>query len=102
MRPGLRRTVANLVLVVVGLVIMAYPLTLGAAAPISCRGVLMQPGDVCPKADGSAVQSYEQRAQARRNAVPVILAVGLLVAGFGGALLIMESRAGQRSKTVAA
>ena len=95
----MRRTVANLVLVVVGFLIMAYPLTVGASAPISCRGVIMQPGDVCPKADGSAVQSYEQRAQARRTAVPVVLVIGLLVAGFGGTLLIMDRRAAQRSKT---
>ena len=61
----------------------------------------MQPGDVCPKADGSAVQSYEQRARARDNAVPVIMAVGLLVAGFGGTLLIMDRQTAQRSKTVA-
>ena len=97
----MRRTVANTVLVVVGIMIMAYPLTLGGSAPIRCRGVVMEPGGVCPKADGSAVQSYEQRAQARRNAVPVIMVVGLLIAGFGGTLLIMDSRAGQRSKTVA-
>jgi hypothetical protein len=96
----LRRTVANLGLVVVGLLIMAYPLTVGASAPLSCRGVIMQPGDVCPKADGSAVQTYEQRAQARRTAAPVVLVIGLLVAGFGGTLLIMDRRAAQRSKTV--
>jgi hypothetical protein len=95
------RRVTNLVLVLVGIMIMVYPLTLGASAPISCRGVVMQPGDVCPKADGSAVQSYEQRARARTNAVPVIMIVGVLVAGFGGALLITELRTGQRSKTVA-
>ena len=100
MRPALRHTVANLGLVVVGILIMAYPLTVGTSAPISCRGVIIQPGDVCPKADGSAVQSYEQRAQARRTAVPVVLAIGLLVAGFGGTVLIMDSRAAQRSKTV--
>jgi hypothetical protein len=63
--------------------------------------VIGYPGDVCPKADGSAVQSYEQRAQAGRSAVPFMLAGGLLVAGFGGTLLIMERRTAQRSKTVA-
>ena len=63
-----RRTAANLVLIIIGITIMAYPLTLGASAPISCRGVAMQPGEICPKADGSAVQSYEQRAQARDHA----------------------------------
>jgi hypothetical protein len=96
-----RRTVANLVLVVAGLLIMVYPLTVGAASELSCRGVVMQPGDACAKADGSSSQTYEQRARARRNAVPIIMVVGLGVAGFGLTLLIMERRRPQRSKTVA-
>ena len=56
----------------------------------------MRPGDMCAKADGSAVQSYEQRAGAPRNAVPVIMVVGLLVAAFGVALIIADVSAGSR------
>ena len=97
----MRRTVANLVVVVAGLLIMVYPLTVGAALELSCRGVVMQPGDACAKADGSSNQTYEQRDRARRNAVPIIMVVGLGVAGFGLTLLIMERRRPQRSKTVA-
>ncbi len=70
-----------------GLLIAAYPLTFGASAQLTCRGSVMQPGDVCPKADGSKVQTYEQRVQARRNAAPVVVGLGLAVAGFGVALL---------------
>ena len=97
----MRRTVANLVLVVAGLLVVIYPLTIGAASELTCRGVVMQPGDTCAKADGSSTQSYEQRARARRNAVPVIMVVGLGVAGFGLSLLILDRRRPQRSKTVA-
>ena len=97
----LRRTVANLILVLAGLLIMAYPLTVGAGSALTCRGVVMQPGDACAKADGSDSQTYEQRDRARRNAVPVMLTVGLGVAGFGLTLLIMDRRRPQRSKTVA-
>ena len=97
----MRRTVANLVLVFAGLLILVYPLTIGAGSELTCRGVVMRPGDTCAKADGSATQSYEQRARARRNAVPVIMVVGLGVAGFGLSLLILDRRRPQRSKTVA-
>lgn len=96
----MRRTVANLVLVLAGLLMIAYPLTLGAASELTCRGVVMQPGDACAKADGSSAQTYEQRARARRNAVPVVTIVGLGVAAFGLTLLIMDRRRPQRSKTV--
>ena len=102
-----RRTVANLILVLAGLLIMAYPLTVGVGvgvgvgSALTCRGVVMQPGDACAKADGSDSQTYEQRDRARRNAVPVMLTVGLGVAGFGLTLLILDRRRPQRSKRVA-
>ena len=84
--------VAQLVLIMVGMSIFAYPLTAGAASPISCRGVSMRPGDACAKAGASATQSYEQRAQAKRNAAPVIMVVGALVTAFGVTLLITGRR----------
>ncbi len=85
---GTRQRIAQLILIVVGLVIFAYPLTLGAASMISCRGVSMGPGDTCAKADGKAVQTYEERLKAKRNATPVIMVVGVLVVAFGATLLI--------------
>jgi len=48
----------------------------------------MAPGDTCAKAGTSERQTYEQRAQARSNAAPVIMVVGLLVVAFGVTLLI--------------
>ncbi len=87
---------AHILLILAGLLVVAYPLTIGATSSVACRGVVMHAGDVCPKADNSGVQTYEQRAADGRNARPVILVVGLLVVGFGTSLLATELR---RSRT---
>jgi hypothetical protein len=78
--------------VLLGLLVLAYPFTFGASPAVTCRGETMRPGDVCAKADGTGGQSYEQRAADVRNARPVIAVGGLLVAGFGTALLAGELR----------
>ena len=84
------RRLVQLLVILVGLVVLAYPLTLGAAPEIRCRGAAMQPGDTCAKADGSGQQSYEQRLRDQRNARPVIAVGGLLLTGFGVLLLRSE------------
>jgi len=92
-RPARRRTwLAHAVVVLVGLVVLAYPFTVGAAPHPTCRGVTMQPGDSCAKADDSGTQTYEQRARDQRNARPVIAAGGALVTTFGAVLLAGELR----------
>jgi hypothetical protein len=88
----MRARVAHAALILLGLLIALYPLTVGADPEISCRGVVMRPGDTCAKAGDEAVQTYEQRVQAADAAKPVILGVGLLVAGFGTALLVSAVR----------
>ena len=60
----------------------------------------MRPGESCAKADGSSAQTYEARAAAARNAAPVIVGVGLLVAVFGAGLL--HRRRTSRSERVTA
>ena len=87
-----RTRVAHAVLILVGLLVVLYPLTIGAAAEVTCRGVVMRAGDQCTKADGSGIQTYEQRANARDNARPVIIVVGALVAAFGTSLLLTDLR----------
>jgi hypothetical protein len=87
-----RRWLAHALVVLVGLVILAYPFTVGASPDVSCRGVPLQPGDSCPKADGSGSQTYEQRARDVRNARPVIAVGGALVTVFGVVLLVGELR----------
>jgi len=91
-----RTWVRHALVVLVGLVVLAYPFTLGQTPEVACRGVRMQPGDVCRKADGSGTQTYEQRAGAVRNARPVIAAGGLLVTAFGTGLLVGELRRRRR------
>ena len=90
------RRLAHLLLAVAGLLIALYPFTLGADPTPSCRGVVMQPGQTCRKADGSAEQTYEQRRTAANNATPVIVGVGVLVAAFGTALLVADVRKDRR------
>ena len=87
-----RRRVAHLVLAIAGLLVALYPFTLGADPTVTCRGVELRPGESCAKADGSAAQTYEARAADARNATPVIVGVGLLVAVFGAGLLIADVR----------
>ena len=96
--PPRRRTwLAHAVVVLAGLVVLAYPFTLGATPHVTCRGVTMQPGDTCAKADNSGTQTYEQRARDLRNARPVIVVGGALVTGFGVALLVGGLRRRPRS-----
>jgi len=87
-----RRRLAHLVLALAGLLVVLYPFTLGADPSVTCRGVELRPGEFCAKADGSAAQTYEDRAADARNATPVIVGVGVLVAVFGAGLLIADIR----------
>ncbi len=87
-----RRRVAHLVLAIAGLLVALYPFTLGADPTVTCRGVELRPGESCAKADGSSAQTYEARAADARNATPVIVGVGVLVAVFGTGLLIADVR----------
>ena len=87
-----RRRLAHLLLALAGVLIVCYPFTVGAHPTPTCRGVRLQPGQTCSKADGSAEQTYEQRLATAKSATPVIVGVGLLVAGFGTALFIGDVR----------
>lgn len=93
----MKTRVAQVVLIIVGLLILAYPLTLGADPDVTCRGQVLQPGDVCAKADGSETQTYEERAKAVSNARPVIIVAGVVLTGFGVVLLAGEVRRSRRT-----
>ena len=90
--PRRRAVVAHAVVVLLGLLVLLYPFTLGASPAVTCRGTTMQPGDVCAKAGDPGTQSYEQRAADVRAARPVIAVGGLLLTGFGTVLLTGELR----------
>ena len=100
MNRRVRTRVAHLVLLLAGLAAIAYAVTLGGSPALRCHDAVMTPGSVCMKADGSAGQTYEQRIATRRTAQPVVAGVGLLVAGFGGALLVADLRRRSASSAV--
>jgi hypothetical protein len=87
-----RTRAAHVLLLLAGVAALVYALTLGGSPEIRCRGVAMAPGSVCVKADGSEGQTYEQRLATRRSAQPVVGGLGVLVAGFGAALLVADLR----------
>ncbi|MGO1975085.1 MAG: hypothetical protein ACTH2Q_19180 [Propionibacteriaceae bacterium] len=82
-----RTWLAHLALVLVGIVIILFPFTFGSEPNLNCRGVPMNPGDTCTKADGEALETYEDRVEKANDAKPIVVVVGLVVAGFGGVLL---------------
>ena len=87
-----RTRLAHVVLLLAGLAAVVYALTLGGSPDLRCHDQVMRPGSVCVKADGSAGQTYEQRLATRRSAQPVVAGLGVLVAGFGAALLVADLR----------
>ena len=97
-----RRRLAHLLLAIAGLLVALYPVTLGAHPTPTCRGVELRPGESCAKADGSSAQTYEARAADARQAAPVIVGVGLLVAAFGAGLFVTDVRRGRQRVTAAA
>jgi len=87
-----RTRLAHVVLLLAGLAALVYALTLGGSPDLRCHDQVMRPGSVCVKADGSAGQTYEERLATRRSAQPVVAGLGVLVAGFGAALLVADLR----------
>jgi hypothetical protein len=87
-----RRWWPHVVLALVGLAIVLYPFTLGRQPAVTCRDQVLSPGQVCPKAGGDGVQTYEQRAATARAARPVIVGVGVVVLGFGTYLAVTGYR----------
>ncbi|MEL4504199.1 hypothetical protein AAEX63_03810 [Luteococcus sp. H138] len=88
---------AHLALALAGLAVVVYGLVSVANPSITCRGVQMQPGDVCHKNDFSRlgtqqVQTYEERLHSARISQPVVVATGAAVALFGLALYRREAR----------
>lgn len=98
------RRAAHVVVALLGLAMAIWGLV-GMTAPqltrITCRGVEMHPGDVCRESSytrvaADTVQTYEQREHSIRVSRPPVVIVGLIVAGFGTALLVQDVRRGRR------
>lgn len=74
---------AHLALAAAGLAAVVWALLLSANPTIWCRDQVMHPGQVCRNAEGTKVQTYEERWSAEQWARPVVGVVGATVTGFG-------------------
>ena len=88
----MRSRIVQVAVIIVGLLIMAYPFTLGASETLTCRGEPMAPGSVCLKADGSEAESYADRLSKAAVARPIVIGAGALLADFGTYLLVTDLR----------
>ena len=84
---------AHLALAAAGLAAVLWAVVLGAKPTIWCREQVMHAGQVCTNAQGTKVQTYEERVSAAQWARPVIGVVGAGVTAF--ALVLWRS--GRRS-----
>lgn len=87
-----RRLWAHVALAVVGVAVVVWALWTGLNPSIDCRGVPMSPGDVCHNAEGTKVQTYEDRLDALQHSTPVMVGTGVVVAAFGVGLAFAERR----------
>ena len=76
----------------VGVAVVVWALLTWFNPTIECRGVRMGPGDVCHNAEGTKVQTYDDRLDALRLSTPVMVGTGVVVAGFGAALAVADRR----------
>ncbi len=88
---------AHLALAAAGLAAVLWAVLLGANPTIWCREQVMHAGQVCSNAQGTKVQTYEERVSAAQWARPVVGVVGAAVTGF--ALVLWR---GGRRTTLAA
>lgn len=75
-------------LAALGVVLVVWGVVSYFSPAASCRGVAMQPGDVCThhnvrEMNTERVHTYEQRIEAARQGAPTIIVVGALTTGFG-------------------
>lgn len=96
----MHRLALHVALAVVGVAAIVWALVWSATPTITCRGVVMQPGEVCANATGTRTQTYEERFAAAQQARPVIGGLGGVILVFGAGLAFAERRqpvAGQAS-----
>lgn len=79
---GNRRQWAHLALAAVGLAAVLWAVLLSANPTIWCRDQVMHAGEVCHNAEGTKVQTYEERFSAEQWARPVVGVVGVALTGF--------------------
>lgn len=96
----MRRRLAHGALALAGVLTMLWAVVLAADPVLLCRDAVMRPGDTCPNAQGTRVQTYEERLAASQQARPVVGVVGGLVTAFAIALYAAERRRDQGSRLI--
>ena len=91
--------------VVLGLIVAAWGAWSWLSPDVTCRGVVMQPGDVCRYSSPTATetdrtQTYEERLAATRSGAPTMIAVGVLAMGFGAWVALRSPKAAQASSDI--
>jgi len=86
--PAKWRRIVNWGVIALGLVTVAWGIVMVANPQPVCRGVVMQPGDVCHYASPTDertehTQTYEQRVDAARQSSPIMIGTGVVVTAFG-------------------
>lgn len=97
MRLSIRtRLVLHVVVAAIGVALIVGGFVAVAHPRVTCRGEIMNAGDVCHHmsmtGDLDKTQTYEERLQAARTSQPVVIGLGVLVTGFGGFLLVSDLR----------
>lgn len=88
----MNRRWAHVLVGLAGLAVVLWAFVWAAHPVITCRELVMGPGDVCASATNDRTQSYEERVTAGQQARPVMGAVGLLMVGFATALWMGDKR----------
>lgn len=79
--------------VVAALALTAWGVATWVSPSTQCRGVEMDPGDVCryssyTDTETDRTQSYEERVAASRQSAPIVVVLGLATAGFGAVVAV--------------
>ena len=86
-----RRRWAHLLLALAGLVAIGWAVIFGANPTVTCRGQVMQPGDICARAGDDKTQTFSEGVEAAEGGRPVMGVVGVLMVGFATYLWVGES-----------
>lgn len=89
--------------VVASLALAAWGALTWVAPTTQCRGTEMGPGDVCSYSSYTSTgtertQTYEERIAGARQSGPVVVVLGLAVAGFGTYLAVRPSGVSRRDQ----
>lgn len=83
---GTWRQAGHVILVALGLSAVIWAVAFAGSQTLWCREQVLRPGQVCANAEGTKVQTYEERLRATQLSRPIVAVAGLATAAFGVAL----------------